>query len=102
MVEEVKKAGQWGASRFGPGKNYMVRWNKIVYNLDGLWTAFPVAEVPQIVDYARRNGVDYIVLEQNAPPSRSALQNPPNGLEVAGLYRSDGFPYVVVFYRVLY
>ncbi len=101
MVEVARLAGEWGAARFGPGKNYMVRWDKIVYYLDGIWTAFPVADVPQIMDYARRNKVDYIVLELDARPDRESLLNAPAGLRFAGLYDSDRFAYVVVFYRVL-
>jgi len=101
LADEARKAGQWGAQRFGPGKNYMVGWSKIVYYLDGLWTALPVAEYQQVLDYARRNGVDYLVVELLGEGSRTEPEKTPYGLELAGVYRSDSSPYMAVFYRVV-
>jgi 4-amino-4-deoxy-L-arabinose transferase-like glycosyltransferase len=101
LAEEARKAGQWGATRFGPGKNYMVPWSKIVYYLDGLWTAWPVADFPQLLDYGRRNGADYLVVEMVGEESMAEPAKPPYGLELAGLYRSDSSPYAAAFYRLL-
>lgn len=101
LAEEARKAGQWGAERFGPGKNYMVPWSKIVYYLDGLWTAWPVADYPQLLDYARRNEADYLVVEMVGEGSMAEPEKPPYGLELAGLYRSDSSPYAAAFYRLV-
>jgi 4-amino-4-deoxy-L-arabinose transferase-like glycosyltransferase len=101
LAEEARKAGQWGVGRFGPGKNYMVRWSKIVYYLDGLWTAWPVTDYPQLIAYARRNGVDYLVVELVGAESMAEPEKPPYGLELAGLYRSASSPYAAAFYRLL-
>ena len=101
MAEEARKAGQWGVERFGPGKNYMVPWSKIVYYLDGLWTAWPVTDYPHLIAYARRNGVDYLVVEQVGEGSMGEVENPPFGAELAGIYRSTGYPYAVAFYRLI-
>lgn len=101
LAEEARKAGLWGARRFGPGKNYMVPWSKIIYYLDGRWTAFPVAGYPEMLDYARRNGVDYIVVEMVGENSMPEPEKPPYGLQLAEFYRSDTSPYAVAFYRVV-
>ena len=101
MAEEARKAGLWGAAQFGPGKNYMVGWSKIIYYLDGLWTAWPVADYLQLIGYARRNKVDYLVEELVGPESMSEPTKPPYGLELAGLYRSETSQYAAVFYRLI-
>ena len=100
LADEQRKAGQWGAMQFGPGKNYMVPWSKIIYPLDGIWTAFPVAGVEDLLGYARANGVDYIVIELVGEQSRIEPAQVA-GLALAARYRSDTFPYAVAFYRLL-
>ena len=79
----------------------MVGWSKIVYYLDGFWTAWPVADYPQLLDYARRNGADYLVVELVGAESMAEPAKPPYGLELAGLYRSDSSPYAAAFYRLV-
>ena len=100
LADEARKAGQWGARRFGSGKNYMAAWSKIIYYLDGSWTALPVAEYQDLLAYARLNGVDFVVVELAGEQSRLAPEQAP-GLEVAARYLSSTYPYAVVFYRVL-
>jgi hypothetical protein len=99
LADEARNAGRWGAERFGPGKNYMVPWSKIVYHLNGLWTALPVAADPDLLVWASRNKVDYIVLENKGERSGMEPGHIP-GLEHAGRYRSASFPYSVDFYRL--
>ncbi len=101
LAEEARKAGEWGARRFGPGKNYMVIWSKIVYYLDGLWTAWPVAAYPELMAYARRNEVDFLVVELVGQESMGEPEPPPPGLELAGIYRSADAPYAAAFYRLV-
>lgn len=101
MAEEARKAGEWGALQLGSGKNYMVFWSKIVYHLNGLWTALPVADYREILEYARVNQVDYIVTELAGEESMAQPESPPPGLELALSYRSATYPYKVNFYKVL-
>jgi len=101
MAEEARKAGAWGARQFGPGKNYMAAWSKIVYHLDGLWTALPVAGNEEVIDYARRNGVDFIVEEVVGEQNMAEPEGLATGLRLAAHYRSDSYPYAVNFYQVL-
>ncbi|HEY6837882.1 MAG TPA: glycosyltransferase family 39 protein [Geobacteraceae bacterium] len=98
MAGEAKKAGEWAVRRFGPGRNYMVPWSRLVYYLDGYWTALPVAGIGEIVAYARREKVELLALEMGgegeAPP-------PLPGFELVDLYRAESYPYAVAFYRLL-
>lgn len=101
LGEEAKLAGEWGARRFGPGRNYMVPWSKIIYYLDGFWTAFPVAGYPEVLAFARRHGVDYVVMELPGEYDLREVENAPPGMAFADLYRSATSSYAVAFYRVL-
>lgn len=101
--EEARKAGQWAAARYGAGKNYMVPWNKMIYYLNGLWTALPVATPRECFEYARRNRVDILVLEipnPGIPDSDLATIAP--GFSLDAVYHSASSPYRVAFYRPLY
>lgn len=100
LAEEARKAGQWGVQQFGPGKNYMASWSKIIYYLEGQWTALPVADLPELLRYARRNEVDYIVVETAGAASAATIAAP-EGTELAGVYRSSVSPYAAVFFRLL-
>jgi hypothetical protein len=101
MAEESRKAGLWAAQRFGPGKNYMVSWSKIIYYLNGLWTPYPVADYNEVLAFARANQVDYIVVEMaGAPDDMEQLTKTPAGIKFADLYVSSTLPYAVAFYRL--
>ena len=101
LAVEARKAGQWGALRFGPGKNYMADgWTKMPYYLDGLWTEYPVASYLATLAFARRQGVDYFVVERVGEGSKAQPDYAP-GLAHEARYRSDSYPYVVDFYRIL-
>lgn len=103
LAEEARKAGEWGARRFGPGKNYMVPWSRIVYYLNGLWTPYPVADFSDVLVFARNNRADYIVVEMVGDIAPlEVLVRTPGGIEFAELYRSSSSPYAVAFYRILY
>ncbi len=99
---EVVGAGKWAVAKFGPGKNYMVAWSKLIYHLDGLWTPEPVAELAQVLQFGRAQGVDYVVKEMlGERHSLEEIKLAPPGLEFAGLYRSETRNYQVAFYRFL-
>ncbi|MSN27283.1 MAG: hypothetical protein GJV46_15635 [Geobacter sp.] len=102
FAEETQKAAEMASRTFGPGRNYMVRWNKMIYYLDGLWTAEPVADYFSQLQYARRNGAEYIVKEIYADVSDNDLMATPPGIKLAGVYRSERISYGVAYYRILY
>jgi len=102
----MRDAALMARGKFGPGHNYMVNWNKMIYYLDGLWTPFPIADtLTDLLDFARRNNVDYIVrdLDDNEidMPDSDLFRNTPPGLKLAGIYRSKDLNYAVSFYEVL-
>jgi 4-amino-4-deoxy-L-arabinose transferase-like glycosyltransferase len=101
LADEARKAGQWGARRFGPGKNYMSDgWTKMVYYLNGLWTEFPVADYQATLDFARRKGVDYIVIERVGDQTKIKPELA-LGLMHEARYLSSTYPYAVDFYQVM-
>ena len=99
-TEDARKSGQWAAAHYGAGKNYMVPWNKMIYYLDGLWTALPVASLAEIHDYAVRNRVDLLVFEVWEPAvSDLELTSAVPGFALDSVYHSDSSTYRVAFYR---
>ncbi|MFH1027741.1 MAG: glycosyltransferase family 39 protein [Pseudomonadota bacterium] len=101
-AEETRKAAETGPRVFGPGRNYMVPWNKMIYYLDGIWTAEPVADYFSQLQYARKNGVEYIVREFFDNVTDDELKAAPPGISLATVYRSQRINYGVAFYRVHY
>lgn len=95
-ADEDRIVGEWAFKRFGPGKNYMFRWSKTIYSLNGFWTPLPVASDLETIAYAKKNNVDYILSEmQNwEEPARYPY------LELVDVYRSKNFFYSVAFYRL--
>jgi hypothetical protein len=93
----------WAAAQFGAGRNYMVSWNKMIYYLNGLWTAEPVAPPYETYKYAIMNRVDLLVQEVLEPgiPDLALTMAPP-GFVFVTLYHSDTTDYRVAFYRPLY
>jgi 4-amino-4-deoxy-L-arabinose transferase-like glycosyltransferase len=99
-AEEARAAGQWAALRYGPGKNYMVTWNKMIYYLNGLWTPLPVADPIATYRYALRNRVDLLVLEVHDPEFPDAgLASAAPGFILDSVYHSKTSTYRVAFFR---
>ncbi len=98
---EQQHAGEWAVQQFGVGGNYMASWSKIIYYLNGTWTAFPVASLEETLAYARKNRADYLVLEMMgetlATPELTKLIP---GVTLAGVYRSSGINYAAAFYKI--
>jgi uncharacterized membrane protein YuzA (DUF378 family) len=102
FAEETKKAGEMARQRFGPGRTYMVPWNKMIYYLDGLWVSQPITDFATLMRFAERNKVEYIVSENaTSEMSPADLINVPPGLKVAAVYRSPRIDYTVVFYQIV-
>lgn len=99
---ETQKAGEFARQQFGPGRNYMVPWNKMIYYLDGLWTAEPIADFPDMMRFAIRNNVDYYVREVEASNLTVAgVTGTPPSLRVAAVYQSPRIDYAVIFYQIV-
>lgn len=98
---EQKLAGEWAVRQFGPGANYMASWSKIIYYLNGTWTPLPVASLPEILDYARTNRADYLVVEMMGQTiTYQELTNLIPGVRLAGVYQSSGLAYAAAFYQL--
>jgi energy-coupling factor transporter transmembrane protein EcfT len=98
---EAEKAGRWIAQTLGPGHNYMVPWSKLIYPLDGLWTAMPVADYPRLHEFALRQGAEYFLVEMDGnAPLNQIVQSPP-GLKYVTMYRSPENGYTIAVYRFM-
>lgn len=102
-VDEAREAALMARRIFGPNRNYMVTWNKMIYYLDGFWTADPITDhYNTSLAYARQNGVEFIVKEYfNEHPSDEAIAQTPQGIRVGAVYRSPRFNYTAVFFEVV-
>lgn len=98
---ETKKAGEWARKNLPAGANYMSEWSRLVYYLDGRWTGKPHTDYNQMIRYARKYNVDYIVYEVNNKRvyQRYKSMNTKE-MEYAGSYESDQLPYYVIFFRL--
>ncbi|MDO8446178.1 MAG: glycosyltransferase family 39 protein [Deltaproteobacteria bacterium] len=103
MLNEQIKAGKWAQKRFKGIQNYMVQWSKLTYYLNGRWIAKPVTTYDGMIWYARKNRVDYIVIETSGrDESEEIIRIMGNtaDLEVADVYESTTSSYSVVFLRL--
>lgn len=104
-VERLKKVAEWTRKSLSGHPNYMTYWSKLVYYLDGRWTALPVASLSDTIAYARKHKVDYIVREGVGVKweiEMAASVNSDKRLSVAAIYRSKDSDYRVVFFKVIY
>ncbi len=97
---DTEKAGRWVAQTMGPGHNYMVPWSKLIYHLDGLWTATPVADYPQLHAFAVSQGADIFLAEIDGTVPVDEITRTPQGLEFISMYRSPQSGYTVAIYRI--
>ena len=97
---DADNAGRWISQTLGAGHNYMVPWSKLIYPLNGLWTAMPVAEYPQLHAFAEKEGAEYLLVERdNAASAEQLMETAPPGLKFVTMYRSPTSDYAVVVYR---
>ncbi len=98
---EAEKAGNWIAKTMGPGHNYMVSWSKLVYPLNGLWTATPVANYPQLHTFALQQGAEFFLVEMDGSVPVKQIEETPPGLKYVTMYRSPQNGYTVAVYRFI-
>ncbi len=96
---EAEKAGLWIAQTLGPGHNYMVPWSKLIYPLNGLWTAAPVADYPRLHAFAVRQGAEFYLEEMDGSVPVEQIKATPPGLTFVTMYRSPQSGYTVAVYR---
>ena len=80
----------------------MIQWSRLIYYLNGLWTQEPLTETAEIIEYARKKGVDYYVkeiFEQNI--SLQDIKATPEGVQFVDLYISQDGKYKVAFYKII-
>jgi 4-amino-4-deoxy-L-arabinose transferase-like glycosyltransferase len=96
---DAEKAGRWIAERLGPGHNYMVPlWSKVVYHLNGLWTAEPVTDYEKLHAFALRHGAEYYIVELNGSVPIEEITTVPPGLRFETMYRSPESGYTAAVY----
>ncbi|HXE97975.1 MAG TPA: glycosyltransferase family 39 protein [Dongiaceae bacterium] len=98
---DAENAGRWIAQTLGPGHNYMVPWSKLIYPLNGLWTAAPVAEYPRLHAFALRQGAEFYIAEMDGNVPDEKIKSAPPGLKFVTMYRSPQSGYTVAVYRFM-
>lgn len=96
---DAEDAGRWIAQTLGPGHNYMVQWSKLIYSLNGLWTAAPIAEYPRLHAFALRQGAEFYLVETDGSLPTEKIRETPPGLRYVTMYRSPQSGYTVAVYR---
>jgi len=104
LAMESKKAGLWAQKNLPPKSNYMISWSRLAYYLDGKWTAMPETDFTNMLRYAKKNNVDYIVYEglnrQQVIGMKRTMATVPD-LKIATVYKSKNLDYNVVFLKLL-
>jgi hypothetical protein len=96
---DAEKAGLWIAQTLGPGHNYMVPWSKLIYPLNGLWTAAPVADYDRLHAFAMSQGAEFYLAELDGAVPVEQIKLTPPGLQFVTMYRSPQSGYTVAVYR---
>lgn len=94
VSEEIKKAGAWARQIIPENATYMARWTRLPFYLRGRWIALPDADLSEILQYARKNSVGYMLIESNNPATVSELEKlhiP--GLGYIGTYQGPSIGY---------
>ncbi len=99
---DAEKGGRWIAEKLGSGHNYMLPpFSKLIYPLNGLWTATPVADYERLHAYAISQGTDYYIAELDEPVQIESLAEVPPGLRFEIMYRSPDSGYTVAVYKFI-
>ena len=77
----------------------MVPWSKLIYPLNGLWTAAPVAAYPQLHAFALKQGAEFYLVEMDGSVPVEQIMGAPPGLKFVTMYRSPQSGYTVAVYR---
>jgi len=92
--EETKKAGAWARQLIPENAAYMARWTRLPFYLRGKWIPLPDADLGEILQYARKNGVAYMLIESDNPLTASELEKSSiPGIGYVGTYRGQSIDY---------
>jgi 4-amino-4-deoxy-L-arabinose transferase-like glycosyltransferase len=98
---DAENAGRWIAQTLGPGHNYMVPWSKLIYHLNGFWTAMPIAEYPRLHAFAVKQGAEFYLVEMDGSVPTKEIEDTPPGLKFVTMYRAPQSGYTVAVYRFM-
>lgn len=101
----LRQTGHWFRANSDKSSRLMARWSNIGYYGDRSWIGLADGSISEVTEYARRNRINYIVIDSDAVPRRrpqlEALLNPT--LPHSGLtpvYAEQQFETRVIIYRV--
>jgi succinate dehydrogenase hydrophobic anchor subunit len=102
----LKDTGLWLKNNTPENSFVMSRWSNISFYADRKWSYLADGKVNEVVDYAKKHEVNYIVIDTNAVPRRrpelAPLLNPfapHNGLRP--VYAQEQYGIGVIIYLVL-
>ena len=89
-VTAQKNAAKWAKNFLKANANFMMPWSKLIYFLDGKWTLLPMTDYNRLYWYAKKNKVDYLVIEGETKAEENMILNEVSTIpffEIAGVYR---------------
>ena len=66
----LKDTGFWLKQNTLPDAQVMVRWGVIGHYADRRWSGLVDGDVQEVVDYAKKHDINYLVIDSNAVPRR--------------------------------
>jgi 4-amino-4-deoxy-L-arabinose transferase-like glycosyltransferase len=102
LSDESMKVGGELRNTFGTDVTYMSRWSRVVYYMGGRWEDLPSGNNFEIIQYARNNGVDFIVEEYQGDEVGRDFRffGMPGMLTEVFSYRSPRAPYAIAVWKV--
>lgn len=102
IAEETKKAGAWARQIIPADATYMVQWTRLPFYLQGRWIAMPAADLDDVLLYARKNSVRYLLIESGDVVTASQLANAAiPGVTYVGSYAARSGNYFCSLLRLM-
>lgn len=102
----IKDTGLWLKHNTPSDANVMTRWGVIGHYAERPWTGLVDGEIPEVISYARKHSVRYIVIDSNSVPRRRPKLEPlldPN-VVIPGLrpvYARMEYGTLIIIYQVV-
>ena len=103
LIQERERAGLWAQKQYKNNPVYMLQWNKLAYYLGGRWIPMPLARYDQIIAFAKKNKVEYLVFEARGEKEKWAISRFLNNQDLipAGIYQGEKLTnYYTLFYKL--
>lgn len=102
----LKGTGKWLNKNTQEDAVIMSRWSNIGFYADRKWVGLPDGEIGEVIQYAKRQNVRYIIIDSLSIPSRRPKLAPlllgnPIGYGVRSVYFAQKYEIIVVIYEVL-